>query len=68
MSFKENLDPNAHVDDRDCYRNKKGGIEKTARWRRALKTKEEVEEEEEEEAAGKKRQIWVATRDCQSDS
>ncbi|XP_041580777.1 integrin alpha-E isoform X2 [Vulpes lagopus] len=59
FSNLENLDPNAHVDDRDCYRNKKGSIEKTARWRRALKTKEEVEEEEEEEAAGPGTEIAI---------
>ncbi|XP_064438780.1 integrin alpha-E isoform X3 [Mirounga angustirostris] len=48
FSNLENLDPNAHVADRDCHRNKKGNIEKPARWRRALKT----QEDEEEEAAG----------------
>ncbi|EFB21723.1 hypothetical protein PANDA_018300, partial [Ailuropoda melanoleuca] len=48
FSNLENLDPNAHMDDRDCYRNKKGSTEKPARWRRALKT----QEDEEEEAAG----------------
>uniref|UniRef100_G1LS03 Integrin subunit alpha E n=1 Tax=Ailuropoda melanoleuca TaxID=9646 RepID=G1LS03_AILME len=46
FSNLENLDPNAHMDDRDCYRNKKGSTEKPARWRRAL------DEDEEEEAAG----------------
>ncbi|KAK1331509.1 hypothetical protein QTO34_009466 [Cnephaeus nilssonii] len=48
------LDPEAHVDAGDCYRNKKGSPENTARQRRALKAKEEeeVEEEEEEEGAG----------------
>lgn len=50
------------MDDRDCYRSKKGSTEKPARWRRALKT----QEDEEEEAAGEKRQIWVAPRGCQS--
>lgn len=44
--FKENLlDPNVHVDARDCYRNKNGSLEKTARWRRALKTQERQEDE-----------------------
>ncbi|XP_044899919.1 integrin alpha-E isoform X6 [Felis catus] len=42
------LDPNVHVDARDCYRNKNGSLEKTARWRRALKT----QERQEDEAAG----------------
>ncbi|KAF3816504.1 hypothetical protein GH733_013852 [Mirounga leonina] len=56
FSNLENLDPNAHVADRDCHRNKKGNIEKPARWRRALKT----QEDEEEEAAGEKRQIWCS--------
>lgn len=65
MFFKENLDPSAHVDDRDCYRNKKGNTEKPARWRRALKIQEEEEEEEE---AGEERQIWAAPRGCQSRS
>lgn len=54
MFFKENLDPSAHVDDRECYRNKKGNTEKPARWRRALKIQEEEEEEEE---AGEEGQI-----------
>lgn len=60
--FKENLlDPEAHVDAGDCYRNKKGRPENTARQRRALEAKEEEEVEvEEEEGAGEKRQIWVA--------
>uniref|UniRef100_A0A452TP96 Integrin subunit alpha E n=1 Tax=Ursus maritimus TaxID=29073 RepID=A0A452TP96_URSMA len=48
FSNLENLDPNVHMDDRDCYRSKKGSTEKPARWRRALKT----QEDEEEEAAG----------------
>ncbi|XP_044899918.1 integrin alpha-E isoform X5 [Felis catus] len=39
------LDPNVHVDARDCYRNKNGSLEKTARWRRALKTQERQEDE-----------------------
>lgn len=61
--FKENLlDPNVHVDARDCYRNKNGSLEKTARWRRALKT----QEGQEDEAAGEKSQIWVVPRGCQS--
>ncbi|XP_059006075.1 integrin alpha-E [Mustela lutreola] len=47
FSNLENLDPSAHVDDRECYRNKKGNTEKPARWRRALKIQEEEEEEEE---------------------
>ncbi|XP_008058937.1 integrin alpha-E [Carlito syrichta] len=51
------LDPDAHVDAGDCYRNKEGSMgqnKNTARWRRALeKTEEEEEEEgEEEDAAG----------------
>ncbi|XP_025707296.1 integrin alpha-E isoform X2 [Callorhinus ursinus] len=48
FSNLENLDPSAHVDDRNCHRNKKGNIEKPARWRRTLKT----QEDDEEEAAG----------------
>ncbi|XP_036885455.1 integrin alpha-E isoform X2 [Sturnira hondurensis] len=44
------LDPKAHVDAGDCYRNQKGSTESAARWRRALRTKEEEEEEEDAEA------------------
>lgn len=63
--FKENLlDPEAHVEAGECYRNKKGSTENTARRRRALNVEEEAEEEEEE--AGKKRQICIAPRHCQS--
>ncbi|XP_036307688.1 integrin alpha-E [Pipistrellus kuhlii] len=47
------LNPEAHVDAGDCYRNKKGSPENTARQRRALEAKEEEEVEvEEEEGAG----------------
>lgn len=48
----------------DCYRNKKGSTENTARRRRALNVEEEEEEEEEE--TGEKRQICLAPRHCQS--
>ncbi|KAM5308456.1 integrin alpha-E [Glossophaga mutica] len=44
------LDPKAHMDAGDCYRNQKGSTENAARWRRALR--EEEEEEEEEAEAG----------------
>ncbi|XP_019599350.2 integrin alpha-E isoform X1 [Rhinolophus sinicus] len=42
------LDPEAHMEAGDCYRNKKGSTENTARRRRALNVEEEEEEEEEE--------------------
>lgn len=61
--FKENLlDPNTDVDARDCW-NKNGRIERTARWRRALKPQED---DDDDEADGEKRQIWVVPRGCQS--
>ncbi|XP_032945428.1 integrin alpha-E isoform X2 [Rhinolophus ferrumequinum] len=41
------LDPEAHVEAGECYRNKKGSTENTARRRRALNVEEEAEEEEE---------------------
>ncbi|XP_045055094.2 integrin alpha-E isoform X3 [Desmodus rotundus] len=44
------LDPKAHVDAGDCYRNKRDSTENAARLRRALRAKEEEEEEEEAEA------------------
>lgn len=58
------LDPEAHMEAGDCYRNKKGSTENTARRRRALNVEEEEEEEEEE--TGEKRQICLAPRHCQS--
>ncbi|XP_029785105.1 integrin alpha-E isoform X2 [Suricata suricatta] len=46
------LDPNTHVDARDCYRNQNGSIEKRARWRRALKPQEEEEDDYADTEAG----------------
>ncbi|KAF0871359.1 ITAE protein, partial [Crocuta crocuta] len=39
------LDPTTHVDARDCW-NKNGRIERTARWRRALKPQEDDDDDE----------------------